>query len=237
MSEIVLFECPDIQQELGVYIDENGDPWFRATNVCSMLGFANPVVALQTHCPNRYKEYRIGMGRPSNYVSEAGLYRLMLQAKAPIAERFRDWICDDVLPVIRRTGKYEQEEKSEFWELVDGSIARGLDPEKVLGMHKSFKPKQLRSATPKREKMVRGSEEWLLHRIIAVAQKFKRPVAAREVQQSCGPGCQVDPAEIRRLMLLLASKGNGEITGEGSKIRFSAPAPNSKTGLPSTIRG
>ncbi len=40
-------------------------------------------------------------------VNEAGLYRLMMRSDRPEAERFQDWITDDVLPEIRRTGTYD----------------------------------------------------------------------------------------------------------------------------------
>jgi prophage antirepressor-like protein len=39
-------------------------------------------------------------------VNESGLYRLILRSNKPDAERFQDWICDEVLPEIRRTGRF-----------------------------------------------------------------------------------------------------------------------------------
>jgi hypothetical protein len=42
----------------------------------------------------------------TRWVSEAGLYRLALKSKAKHAEVFQDWVCEEVLPSIRKTGSY-----------------------------------------------------------------------------------------------------------------------------------
>ena len=39
-------------------------------------------------------------------ISEAGLYRLVLRSDKPEAEPFIDWVTSEVLPAIRKTGKY-----------------------------------------------------------------------------------------------------------------------------------
>ncbi|GIE46400.1 hypothetical protein Alo02nite_92980 [Actinoplanes lobatus] len=40
-------------------------------------------------------------------ISEAGAYRLAMRSNLPDAERFQDWIAEDVIPAIRKTGRYE----------------------------------------------------------------------------------------------------------------------------------
>ena len=154
MQSLTVFEFPGNHQEMGVYVDGNDRPWFRATNVCSVLGFSNPSEALKSHCSNSYKEYAIGRGRPSNYVSESGLYRLMLASKAPMAEQFRDWVCDDVLPAIRKNGSFgnvpnNQSEASEFWQLIDGAIARNMDIDKVIDAKLRFEGKMAQPILPR----------------------------------------------------------------------------------------
>jgi prophage antirepressor-like protein len=42
------------------------------------------------------------------YVSEPGLYALIMHSRKPSAERFQDWVCEEVLPEIARTGTYAQ---------------------------------------------------------------------------------------------------------------------------------
>jgi anti-repressor protein len=41
-----------------------------------------------------------------NFISEGDLYRLIIRSKLPAAERFERWVCDEVLPCIRKTGAY-----------------------------------------------------------------------------------------------------------------------------------
>jgi prophage antirepressor-like protein len=40
------------------------------------------------------------------FVSEAGMFSLVLASKLPAAEAFKDWVCEDVLPALRRHGRY-----------------------------------------------------------------------------------------------------------------------------------
>ena len=43
-------------------------------------------------------------------VNEAGLYKLIMRSNKPIAEKFQEWVCEDVLPSIRKKGEYILEE-------------------------------------------------------------------------------------------------------------------------------
>jgi prophage antirepressor-like protein len=42
-----------------------------------------------------------------NFINEGNLYRLILKSQLPAAEKFESWVCDEVLPTLRRTGRYE----------------------------------------------------------------------------------------------------------------------------------
>ena len=41
-----------------------------------------------------------------NFLTEAGVYKLIFKSRKPEAERFQDWVTDVVLPTIRKTGSY-----------------------------------------------------------------------------------------------------------------------------------
>ena len=41
-----------------------------------------------------------------NFLKEAGVYKLIFKSRKPSAERFQDWVTDEVLPSIRKTGSY-----------------------------------------------------------------------------------------------------------------------------------
>jgi phage antirepressor YoqD-like protein len=39
-------------------------------------------------------------------VNEGGLYRLIMRSTKDVAERFQDWVTDDLLPTLRKDGSY-----------------------------------------------------------------------------------------------------------------------------------
>jgi prophage antirepressor-like protein len=94
------------------WTDENGDPWFVAADVCAALGVGNPRDALA-----RLDEDEKGVVSTDtpggvqtvNTVNEPGLYRLVFTSRKPVAERFKRWLAHEVLPAIRRTGRYAPE--------------------------------------------------------------------------------------------------------------------------------
>jgi prophage antirepressor-like protein len=92
----------------GLNID--GDPWFVAKDVADALGYANPQKAIRDHCkgarPVGVNE-SFTLDPQTTIIPERDLYRLVMRSKLPAAERFEDWVVGDVLPAIRKTGRYE----------------------------------------------------------------------------------------------------------------------------------
>ena len=88
-----------------------GEAWFVAVDVCAVLGLGNTTDALKGIQRDRlaFSDVIDSIGRKHRVkvISESGLYRLILRSNKSEAERFQDWICDDVLPQIRRTGKFQ----------------------------------------------------------------------------------------------------------------------------------
>ena len=93
-------------------LDENGSPWFVATDVCAALGLSNTPKSLQrldddekTTLTNSYS--RAGNGAQEfNIINESGLYSLILTSRKAEAKRFKKWVTSEVLPSIRKTGGY-----------------------------------------------------------------------------------------------------------------------------------
>lgn len=85
-------------------------PWFVVNDVCQALEIANPhnVVARIDGRYLRQAEVAdaVGRMRSTNVINESGLYKLVLRSDKPEAEKFQDWITDDVIPQIRETGAY-----------------------------------------------------------------------------------------------------------------------------------
>lgn len=95
-----------------VIADDNGEPWFLANDVCAVLGYVNPRQAIIKNCreggvSKRYTPTESGI-QEMTYINEGNLYRLIIKSRKPEAEPFEAWVCDDVLPTIRKTGQYTQ---------------------------------------------------------------------------------------------------------------------------------
>lgn len=92
-------------------IVEDGEPLFCASDVCKALGHSNTPKALADHCSpdgitKRYIIDSLNRQQATNFIDERNLYRLVMRSKLPSAEKFQDWVCGEVLPSIRKTGKY-----------------------------------------------------------------------------------------------------------------------------------
>ena len=48
-----------------------------------------------------------GGNQESLCVNETGLYELIFASRKQEAVKFRRWVCEEVLPSIRKTGKYD----------------------------------------------------------------------------------------------------------------------------------
>lgn len=96
-------------------IDQNGDPFFVAMDIASSLGYANPSEAIRDHCKKVNKiTVHSNTARtaqddpPISYliIPESDVYRLVMRSQLPNAIEFQDWVCEEVLPSIRKHGYY-----------------------------------------------------------------------------------------------------------------------------------
>lgn len=87
-----------------------GDPWFVANDLCRVLGIGNARQALTRLDADEKgvtSNDTLGGNQEMNVVSESGMYCLVLSSRKAEAKRFRKWVTADVLPSIRKTGRYE----------------------------------------------------------------------------------------------------------------------------------
>ena len=107
MNEVKIFENEKFGEIRTVVI--NGEPWFVAADVCRALEISNSRDAVQ-----RLDEDEKGVvltdtrgGQQSmTAINEPGLYVLVLGSRKPEAKEFKRWITHDVIPTIRKTGGY-----------------------------------------------------------------------------------------------------------------------------------
>lgn len=108
MTELQIFNNEQFGRIRAVEMD--GEPWFCLADVCKPLG-------LQTKdCRRRLKEDGVAtthltdaMGRDQQMliINEGNLYRAIFQSKKPEAEQFTDWVTEEVLPALRKSGEYK----------------------------------------------------------------------------------------------------------------------------------
>lgn len=94
-----------------VILDPKGEFWFCGTDVCHILGYTNSRKALQDHCKQggvtkRYTPTK-SADQEMTFINEPNLYRLIIKSRKPEAEPFEAWVFEEVLPQIRKTGKYQ----------------------------------------------------------------------------------------------------------------------------------
>lgn len=87
-------------------INEHGEPWFVAKDVCSALELQNPTVAVNALDEDERAKFNLGRQGSANVISEAGFYKLVMRSRKPEAKQFQRWVTHEVLPAIRRTGGY-----------------------------------------------------------------------------------------------------------------------------------
>ena len=88
--------------------ERDGEFWFVAVDVARALDIGNPTQALKRLDEDEVtlisNEGHSGVG--VNYISESGLYSLILGSRKPQAKPFKRWVTHDLLPTLRRTGFY-----------------------------------------------------------------------------------------------------------------------------------
>lgn len=99
-----------------VILDGRAEPWFVGADVCRVLGIVNSRDALGRLDDDERNTVAIADGIAGNpntvVISEAGVYRLVFTSRKEAAERFKRWLAHDVLPSIRKTGRYEDHRPS-----------------------------------------------------------------------------------------------------------------------------
>lgn len=110
-SEIKIFSNPNLG-EVRVSVTPNNEPLFCLADLCSALGISN-----HRNVRTRLDEEDVyQMDTPTKgglqsmvYVTEAGMYDVVLRSDAPAAKPFRKWVTGEVLPSIRKSGNYSLE--------------------------------------------------------------------------------------------------------------------------------
>ena len=108
-KEIQIFNNPEFGAVRTMTIDK--EPWFVGKDVAEILGYAKPLNALASHVDTDDSLKQgltdsLGRKQDTIIINESGLYSLIFSSKLPAAKAFKHWVTSEVLPQIRKTGKY-----------------------------------------------------------------------------------------------------------------------------------
>jgi prophage antirepressor-like protein len=115
MSSLTVFKNQDFGEVRTILIDD--EPYFVGKDVAEILGYERATKAIRDHVDGDDIhevpiQDSIGRMQSTPIVNESGLYSLILSSKLPTAKRFKKWVTSEVLPQIRKTGKYSYTPKS-----------------------------------------------------------------------------------------------------------------------------
>ncbi len=134
-------------------MDEQGNPWFVAADVCKVLEIGNVSQAMtrldgdetSDITTNDTSSNGVTQNRKVTIINESGLYSLILTSRKPEAKSFKKWVTSEVLPSIRKTGGYSVTSIHQSSRIPLDEIARSLEvANNMLNVCPSGKLKSLR---------------------------------------------------------------------------------------------
>lgn len=130
--------------------------YFIGRDVASALGYSNSSKAVSTHCKHIRKEtidvssqngnaHKARKTQEVSLIDEGDVYRLIVKSKLPSADKFEEWLFDEVLPQMRATGGYvlegsEEEFISNYFPSFSEDVKLAMVQD-LLKQNKEFKEK------------------------------------------------------------------------------------------------
>lgn len=115
---VQIFKNPAFGQ-MRVQSNERGQAWFCLSDVCRVLSLTNSSEVKRRLKQPGITTAEVGVqtgtkqdGNPAiqfvnlTFIDEPNLYRCIFQSRKKEAEAFQDWVVEEVLPTIRKTGGY-----------------------------------------------------------------------------------------------------------------------------------
>lgn len=105
MNDLQIFE----NSEFGKIrtITKDNEPMFCLMDICKALDMKNPTMVASRLEDDEVTKFDLGSKRgETNFVTESGLYAVILRSDKPNAKKFRKWVTGEVLPSIRKNGGY-----------------------------------------------------------------------------------------------------------------------------------
>ena len=149
--------------KIRILINQEGIPMFSAIDVAKSLGYSDSDKAIRTHCKKSDSIFVLhGDGKPGGtsmkFIPESDIFRLVMSSKLPEAEKFQDWVFEEVLPTIRKTGGYLVTKESDTPEEI---VARALIVAQEMINKKDKRIKELETKVSEDAPVVKYTKEFL----------------------------------------------------------------------------
>lgn len=107
MNELQIFNNEEFGEVRTAVV--NNEPVFCLMDICKALGMSNPTMVAQRLDEDELAKLNLGSrAGETNFITESGLYAVILRSDKPNAKKFRKWVTSEVLPSIRKTGSYNK---------------------------------------------------------------------------------------------------------------------------------
>lgn len=135
MNELQIFNNEEFGEIRTAVV--NNEPMFCLIDICKALEIKNATDVAKRLDEDERTRLNLGRQGETNFITESGLYAVILRSDKPNAKKFRKWVTSDVLPTIRKTGSYNKpmstaekiqllaqgnEELNERVDMVDGRV-------------------------------------------------------------------------------------------------------------------
>ena len=134
-----------------IVLDRNNEPLFCLTDVCSVLSVSRTSRLLRELDPKGMADCHIltnGGTQKLKFINEPNLYRIIFRSNKPQALSFQNWVFQEVLPTIRKTGSYSPTARltahEEFNRIcMDEKLSEGRGSFHSYGFHRRKREKRL----------------------------------------------------------------------------------------------
>ena len=111
------------KNNISFIIDNTNIIWFRLADITNILKYKSRKDVIKDMIDKKYRKHLRDIVTTQEidrtqsdtiYITESGLYKLVIRSKMKIAEKFQEWIVEDALPKLRKYGFYEVDTKTQI---------------------------------------------------------------------------------------------------------------------------
>lgn len=106
MNDLQIFNNEEFGEIRTVVV--NDEPMFCLIDICKALEIKNATDVAKRLDEDERTRLNLGRQGETNFITESGLYAVILRSDKPNAKKFRKWVTSEVLPSIRKTGSYSK---------------------------------------------------------------------------------------------------------------------------------